>query len=347
MLAIHYCRQDERTRRYTTERTRIAIGRASGNDLVLIDPTVSEHHCRLTEHDGDWVLDDLGSERGTRINGRLLTAPAVLGEHERIYVGPFVLELEKLDGRVGPLEAGLLEAIERCDEHSRTVYADWLEERGELVRAEFLRIQQSVIDEPMDTPAQKAVFLTRTRRMRELAASIDVEWRRRVARPAVEGCRLAFEIPCKMDWGQLEPTDRPEVRNCNTCRKAVHYCVSEQDAFDLAARGHCVVVDVRQVGIACKKCGSELPRNSSVCLACGQARRPTVPSTVSGSMEIALGMPPAREPYMMAGGLPHRPAQHLLAMQQCESCHATNPSAFRFCSSCGVQLAGPGRPERP
>ena len=205
MLAIHYCRQDERTQRFTTERTQIAIGRAPGNDLVLADATVSVRHCLVTVREGDWVVDDLGSERGTRINGRRIAQPEVLGEHDRIYIGAFVLQLEAVDGRIGSIEAGLLDGIARGDDDSRTIYADWLEERGELARAEFLRVQQAIIDAPIDTPAQKAAFVSATQRLRELAASIDVDWRMRVARPVVEGCRVAFEIPCKMDWGHRSP----------------------------------------------------------------------------------------------------------------------------------------------
>jgi uncharacterized protein (TIGR02996 family) len=346
VLAIHYCRQDERTRRLTAERTRIAIGRAAGNDLVLADPSVSERHCRIIDHGGDWTVEDLGSERGTLVNGAPIPAPVVVGEGDRIYVGAFVLQLEKLDGRIGPVEEALLDGIARGDDNSRTVYADWLEECGEVVRAEFLRVQQSIIDAPMTTLAEKTAFLTSSKRLRELAASIDVDWRMRVARPAVEGCRVAFEIPCKMDWGTLEPTGRPDVRTCNTCRKNVHYCVSEQEALELADHGHCVVVDIRQVGVRCARCGRDNPRRSLACLGCGAvlAPIPAVPRSpmMAGAMPMR-GMPvprpyePRRATTATTGALPPN-ATAAPTTRVCTTCSTTNPPAFRFCAACGAQL---------
>ena len=50
-------------------RTVFTIGRAPDSDLPLGDITVSWHHAEL-RHDGQaWVLVDLGSRNGTRVNG--------------------------------------------------------------------------------------------------------------------------------------------------------------------------------------------------------------------------------------------------------------------------------------
>jgi hypothetical protein len=47
----------------------MTIGRAPGCDCQLSDPTVSRKHAQLL-HDGDrWLLRDLGSRNGTRLNG--------------------------------------------------------------------------------------------------------------------------------------------------------------------------------------------------------------------------------------------------------------------------------------
>jgi uncharacterized protein (TIGR02996 family) len=290
VLAIHYCRQDERTRRHTTERTEIAIGRDLSNDLVLADPTVADHHCQIMDHSDGWILEDLGSGCATIVNGARIRQPTVVRQGDRIYVGAFVLELEVLDSRIGPVEAGLLEGIARGDDSYRTVYADWLEERGETARAEFVRLQQEIIEAPMDTAVEKVAFVARSRRLRDLAASLDLEWRFQVARPVVEGCRVAFEIPCKMDWGTLEPTDQRDVRMCNTCRKAVHYCLDEDEAFDHADQGHCVVVDVRQLTIRCARCDRRSPRASRECLGCGAALVLQRPAPLEPAMSYVRGM---------------------------------------------------------
>lgn len=49
----------------------ITFGRDPGNSIVLSErdfPHVSSHHARITERDGELVLDDLGSKNGTFVN---------------------------------------------------------------------------------------------------------------------------------------------------------------------------------------------------------------------------------------------------------------------------------------
>ncbi len=46
------------------------IGRASDNDLVLDDPSVSSRHAELAEQHGQWTLTDLQSTNGTCLDGR-------------------------------------------------------------------------------------------------------------------------------------------------------------------------------------------------------------------------------------------------------------------------------------
>jgi FHA domain-containing protein/uncharacterized protein DUF1707 len=55
---------------------RIVVGRAPGCDFVLTDLTVSRFHAELKRDDEGWLLSDLGSMNGTRVNGWRLTGPA-------------------------------------------------------------------------------------------------------------------------------------------------------------------------------------------------------------------------------------------------------------------------------
>jgi hypothetical protein len=47
----------------------ISVGRALDNDIIIEDPRVSRHHAQLRRRYGRYVLYDLGSSGGTRING--------------------------------------------------------------------------------------------------------------------------------------------------------------------------------------------------------------------------------------------------------------------------------------
>src|SRR5947209_5030345 len=45
------------------------LGRVARADLVLADPTVSSEHARVSRIGRAWVVTDLGSTNGTRVNG--------------------------------------------------------------------------------------------------------------------------------------------------------------------------------------------------------------------------------------------------------------------------------------
>jgi len=47
----------------------VLIGRHRGCDVVLVDLSVSRRHVRLVFRDGRWILQDLDSTNGTRVNG--------------------------------------------------------------------------------------------------------------------------------------------------------------------------------------------------------------------------------------------------------------------------------------
>lgn len=53
--------------------TRIFLGRASNNDLVVPHPTVSKLHAYFAKDNDKWWLVDVGSSNGTKMNG--LRAP--------------------------------------------------------------------------------------------------------------------------------------------------------------------------------------------------------------------------------------------------------------------------------
>jgi hypothetical protein len=69
-------------------RIRYVVGRGSACDLVLSDLTVSRVHAELRrEDDGGWMLVDLGSLNGTRLNGWRLVGPAKVRSGDEISFG--------------------------------------------------------------------------------------------------------------------------------------------------------------------------------------------------------------------------------------------------------------------
>jgi FHA domain len=51
-------------------REELLIGRHPSCDVVMTDDTVSRRHARLTFRDGAWIVRDLDSTNGTRVNGK-------------------------------------------------------------------------------------------------------------------------------------------------------------------------------------------------------------------------------------------------------------------------------------
>lgn len=68
-------------------RTELSIGRAEDSDLQLMDPKASRHHARVHREGATFVVTDLGSANGTRVEGVRLTAPHTLQHGERITIG--------------------------------------------------------------------------------------------------------------------------------------------------------------------------------------------------------------------------------------------------------------------
>jgi FHA domain/DUF1707 SHOCT-like domain len=67
--------------------SRIVIGRAPGCQFVLTDLTVSRFHAELYRGEGGWMISDLGSMNGTRVNGWRLTGPVAVRPGDEIGFG--------------------------------------------------------------------------------------------------------------------------------------------------------------------------------------------------------------------------------------------------------------------
>jgi hypothetical protein len=66
---------------------RFTIGRALECDLTLADLSVSRWHARLHHEDSGWLLSDLGSTNGTRLNGWRVTTPVEVRAGDQVSFG--------------------------------------------------------------------------------------------------------------------------------------------------------------------------------------------------------------------------------------------------------------------
>jgi hypothetical protein len=72
----------------------VTLGRSRQCDVMLDDPNVSRTHAEIRPRGGSWVLNDLGSTNGSRLNGRKLDGSEVLKPGDEIELGTSRLTFE-------------------------------------------------------------------------------------------------------------------------------------------------------------------------------------------------------------------------------------------------------------
>lgn len=155
-------------------------------------------------------------------------------------------------------ESGFVRAIqaEPNNDTARLVYADWLEERGEptaTAKSEFLRATVA-LNEPGVRKVQRQQL---EQRLQQLAADLDTAWLGVVSYLRIENCQgkqaearsrrsmlITFNYLCDRRWQDMQPTEQPAVRYCDSCRQSVHYCDTIMAARQHAGEGHCIAVDL-------------------------------------------------------------------------------------------------------
>jgi FHA domain-containing protein len=73
--------------------SRVLIGRSRDCDITLEDPNASRRHAELRQEDGSWIVTDLGSTNGVKVNGRRVQE-AVLQPGDELALGLARLRFE-------------------------------------------------------------------------------------------------------------------------------------------------------------------------------------------------------------------------------------------------------------
>ena len=74
---------------------RVVLGRSRDSDVRLDDPNVSRRHAELRREEGGWVVADLGSTNGVKVNGRRVSeAPLKPGDEIALGLERLTFEVE-------------------------------------------------------------------------------------------------------------------------------------------------------------------------------------------------------------------------------------------------------------
>ena len=84
----------DRGREITVPEGEISLGRSSQNDVCLVDPILSRHHCRISFHGGVLSVEDLDSANGTLVNGEEIKT-AELHDGDTVTIGDTVLRVRQ------------------------------------------------------------------------------------------------------------------------------------------------------------------------------------------------------------------------------------------------------------
>jgi uncharacterized protein (TIGR02996 family) len=123
------------------------------------------------------------------------------------------------------------------DDTVRLVYADWLEQQGD-VRSEYLRLECELNGlRPGD-----ALFDELRPRFDEIRRQCDRNWLAAVGRTRIANC-VAFALRCPKRWENLTELKQPGQRFCTACGKTVHYCQTRKEIVERAIDGDCIAID--------------------------------------------------------------------------------------------------------
>jgi ABC transport system ATP-binding/permease protein len=72
----------------------LTIGRADGNDLVLVEGGVSRKHARIFSQGADVMIEDTGSANGTFVDGEKIAGPTKLSARAQVVIGDYEIVLK-------------------------------------------------------------------------------------------------------------------------------------------------------------------------------------------------------------------------------------------------------------
>lgn len=79
--------------RFTLEQPLTRVGRREGNDWVVQDGSISGTHCEIEKNDAGFVIRDLGSTNGTKVNN-VTIKEKTLSRNDIILIGEVPMMLE-------------------------------------------------------------------------------------------------------------------------------------------------------------------------------------------------------------------------------------------------------------
>lgn len=82
-----------KTTLFEFQKNQITIGKSEDNDIILAKGSVNLQHAQLMFRDKQYVLIDLGSTKGTYVNGAKVRAPKIVNHQDHIAIGRYEIRV--------------------------------------------------------------------------------------------------------------------------------------------------------------------------------------------------------------------------------------------------------------
>lgn len=118
MPNIRAISSDGRVLDFPVRKDEVTIGRSRENDLVLLDHTVSRQHAQISKTQEGYLLTDLGSFNGTKVNGESIQS-TLLKNRDKIRIGITKLIFLAEEGQAKSMADSLVLATENENSKER------------------------------------------------------------------------------------------------------------------------------------------------------------------------------------------------------------------------------------
>jgi adenylate cyclase len=163
MPSLDVITNDGRRSNFQIDKEKITIGRSKDNSLILSDKTVSRYHAEILETKEGYILKDLGSENGTKVNRKSIQS-ILLKHKDEIKIGSSSLVfLTKKDSLVLTTDGDY-------EKENKQVIKS-LSESGVIDSQELL-----VSTQDMKTPKEAAILPASQKTQAELERRNKVLW---------------------------------------------------------------------------------------------------------------------------------------------------------------------------
>ena len=132
---------------FPMDKDSLSVGRKAENDIVIDNPAISGHHCRLTMEGGGYYIEDLESTNGTFVNEKRIKKS---GLHHNDVVGlakhalVFLNEAEVGESASAPADATMVISPQKQEE---LVAASSVGESAAKAKTGWLRILKGAVGE--------------------------------------------------------------------------------------------------------------------------------------------------------------------------------------------------------